>query len=114
MKVCVLCGEEIHPKRLEILPNTQQCVACSTTSRKAGVTIVGGEGDHTFNDVVIMDRELFEEYQELEHRIYGRGKDEFTHPEDELEEVDEEENDEENELEDIDEVKEVDPADLDD
>lgn len=109
MKLCISCGEEIHPKRLEILPNTTQCVACSKTGKKAGVTIVGGEGDHTFNDVVIMDREVFEEYQELEHRIYGRRKDDLPHPdEDEDEEIDDE--DEGLNIEEV----EIDPKDLDD
>jgi hypothetical protein len=112
MKVCVSCGEEIHPKRLEILPNTQQCVTCSTTGRKAGVTIVGGEGDHTFNDVIIMDREVFEEYQELEHKIYGRRKDDISHPEEE--EVEVVEGDEDEEVIEIEEVEEVDPDDLED
>jgi hypothetical protein len=74
MKLCQACGEEIHPKRLEILPSSTQCVKCSTTSKKAGVTIVVGEGDHTYNDVLIMYREDFEKLQELEHKIYGKRK----------------------------------------
>lgn len=109
MKLCNSCGNEIHPKRLEILPNASQCVSCSTTEKKAGITIVGGEGDHTFNDVVIMDREVFEEYQELEHRIYGRRKDDLPHPdEDEDEEIDDD--DEGLNVEEV----EIDPKDLDD
>ena len=39
MKKCNACGEEIHPKRLEILPSATQCVKCSTTGKKAGVTV---------------------------------------------------------------------------
>lgn len=32
-KVCNTCGGEIPPIRLEILPDTQCCAACSTTPR---------------------------------------------------------------------------------
>lgn len=109
MKLCISCGNEIHPKRLEILPTATQCVSCSTTGKKAGVTITIGEGDHTCNDVVIMDREDYLEYQELEYRVHGRRKDDIIHP-DEEEEIEIEEN----ELEGIDEVKEIDPKDLED
>ncbi len=111
MRKCNVCGEEIHPKRLEILPNTFSCVNCSTTGKKAGVTMVIGEGDHTYNDLVIMDREDFIKYQELEHRLYGKRKDEITHP-DEEEEVLEEEETEKDELEGIDEIKDLDIEDL--
>ena len=31
---CTQCGENIHPKRLEILPNIRTCVKCSNTGRK--------------------------------------------------------------------------------
>ena len=109
MKKCNLCGNEIHPKRLEILPNTTQCVTCSTTGRKAGVTVVVGEGDHTYNDVVIMDREDYIKYQELEHKIYGKRKDDLSHPDEEIEETEDEET---NELEGIEEIKNIDIEDL--
>jgi len=81
MRKCNACGEEIHPKRLEILPTATQCVKCSTTGKKAGVTVTVGEGDHTYNDVVIMDRETFNEYKELERRLYGKRSDDIYHPE---------------------------------
>jgi hypothetical protein len=81
MKKCNACGEEIHPKRLEILPTATQCVKCSTTGKKAGVTVTVGVGDHTYNDVVIMDRETFNEYKELERRLYGKRSDDIDHPE---------------------------------
>lgn len=67
---CVLCGEKIHPKRLEIIPSTKTCVSCSTTTPKRGALVVGGEGDHTWNDLMIMDEDEFKRYEEL------KGKDE--------------------------------------
>lgn len=107
MKKCNACGEEIHPKRLEILPSATQCVKCSTTGKKAGVTVTVGEGDHTYNDIVIMDHETFNEYKELERRLYGKRSDEIEHP-DEVEDEEEEDVDideSENELDGIKEIK---------
>lgn len=94
MKKCISCGEEIHPKRIEILPNTTQCVKCSTTGKKAGVTITLGEGDHTYNETVILEPEEFAQLQEIETKLYGKRKDDIPHPE---EEIDEEETDEDDE-----------------
>jgi hypothetical protein len=34
-KLCVSCGEPIPPKRLEILPGTTTCVACSSVTKKS-------------------------------------------------------------------------------
>ncbi len=48
---CLGCGEQIHPKRLEILPNTKHCVQCSDTGRKRGVTVYGKfQSDEDFSD----------------------------------------------------------------
>ena len=66
MKHCVTCGESIHPKRLEILPNTNKCVRCSTAKPKGGVTITRGEGDHTYTETVIMEHDDYVRFQELE------------------------------------------------
>ena len=90
MRKCNTCGDEIHPKRLEILPDTHQCVSCSTTGKKAGVTITVGEGDHTYNEIVIMDREDYIKYQETERKLYGKREDDITHPDEEVEEVEDE------------------------
>ena len=59
---CLGCGEPIHPKRLEILPNTKHCVSCSDVGRKRGVTVQRGEGDHSYTDVVIMEEKQFIDY----------------------------------------------------
>ena len=94
------------------MPDTFTCVKCSTTGKKAGVTVTLGEGDHTYNEVIIMDREDFIKYQELEHRLYGKRKDDISHPDEEEEILDEEE--EKDELEGIDEIKDLDLEDLQD
>ena len=65
---CLGCSEQIHPKRLEILPNTKYCVSCSDIGRKRGVTVQRGEGDHSYTDVVILEEKQFINY------IIGEGK----------------------------------------
>jgi len=108
MKKCLACGEEIHPKRLEILPNSTTCVSCSTTGSKAGVSVILGEGDHTYNEIVIMEPEEFEQYKEIEFKINGKRKDDITHPDDE----EEEEEETEDELSGIEEIKNISIDDL--
>jgi hypothetical protein len=66
MKPCIKCGEPIHPKRLEILPNVLTCVNCSTAGKKRGVSIQLGEGDHTYNEIVILEEDQYKKYLELE------------------------------------------------
>jgi len=66
---CLGCGDQIHPKRLEILPNTKYCVNCSDVSRKRGVTVQRGEGDHSYTDVVIMEEKQFIRYMTSEGKI---------------------------------------------
>jgi hypothetical protein len=63
---CITCGEEIHPKRLEILPNTQTCTQHSTVEKKAAVTVQMGEGDHTWIETYAIDREDFRKLEEAE------------------------------------------------
>jgi hypothetical protein len=64
-KYCTGCGEEIHPKRIEILPSATTCVKCSTTGPKRGVVVSLGEGDHNYNDLVIMGDDEMQKYRDL-------------------------------------------------
>jgi hypothetical protein len=66
---CITCGEEIHPKRLEILPNTQTCTQHSTVEKKAAVTVQMGEGDHTWIETYAIDREDFRKLEEAEKQL---------------------------------------------
>jgi hypothetical protein len=109
MRKCVICKEEINPKRLEILPNAVKCVSCSTTGKKAGVSVVLGEGDHTFNEIVIMEPEEYDQFQELELRLNGPRKDDVPNPDEAIEEEDEEV---ETELEGIEEIAKISLDDL--
>jgi hypothetical protein len=74
---CISCGVEIHPKRLEILPNTKHCVQCSDTGRKRGVTVQRGKGDHSYTDVVIMEEKQFIQYIIKDKSKKGSNKAEF-------------------------------------
>jgi len=62
IKLCVSCDSEIPEGRLKALPGTKVCVDCSTVKPKRAVTIVGGEGEDTYNDIIIMNEKEFQEY----------------------------------------------------
>jgi hypothetical protein len=71
IKYCKNCKEEIHPKRVNILPNTTTCVSCSNTGRKRGVTVLNGniEKDDTWVDIVFMEPEQYEQYMKAENKL---------------------------------------------
>lgn len=52
MKICIHCNTEINPMRLEILPDTQTCVECSTEEKKVGFM---DWGHKTAPELVIVD-----------------------------------------------------------
>ena len=54
-KNCIKCKQEISPLRLKALPGTKTCVECSTVGAKKGVSMMYGEKDHTWNDMVILE-----------------------------------------------------------
>ena len=77
-KLCTGCKQPIHPKRLEILPSATRCVACSTATKKAGVTVTKGTGDHTYTETVIMEHDEFVKYKEAEAKINNTTFDEIV------------------------------------
>ena len=53
---CPSCSEStLHPKRKEM--GYHVCVHCSTAKPVVGITTVEGTGDHTYNDIIIMDQD---------------------------------------------------------
>ena len=62
---CLKCREAINPLRLKALPTAKTCVDCSTTGAKRGVSMMYGEKDHTWTDMVIMDPEEFDRFEKL-------------------------------------------------
>ena len=63
---CIVCGVEIDPRRIAILPNTQTCTQHSTVEKKAAVTVLMGEGDHTWVETYAVDREDLRKIEEAE------------------------------------------------
>lgn len=61
-KLCNSCKEEIPEGRLKALPNATVCVNCSTSRMKRSITVVGGEKEDIFNDIVILEAEDYERY----------------------------------------------------
>ena len=56
MLKCPACGEfTLHPKRKEL--GYHVCVNCSSTKPVVAITTVEGSGDHTWNDIIIMDQD---------------------------------------------------------
>ena len=56
MLKCPACSEmTLHPKRKEM--GYHVCVNCSTAKPLVGITTVEGTGDHTYNDIIIMDQD---------------------------------------------------------
>lgn len=53
--ICVRCGNKFPELRKQLF-GYDFCVNCSTVEPKVGITEVFGEGDHTWNDIVIVDR----------------------------------------------------------
>jgi uncharacterized radical SAM superfamily Fe-S cluster-containing enzyme len=73
MRNCTGCGEPIHPKRLEIMPNTTRCVSCSTVQKKGAVTIMKGTGDHTWIETIHLEHEDYKAYMEAENKLRKNG-----------------------------------------
>jgi hypothetical protein len=72
MTKCIQCGEEIHPKRLEILPTAKTCVACSTTGKKGGLTVMKGTGEDTWIETIPMDQEEYKKIIDAENKYFKK------------------------------------------
>ena len=71
MLQCPNCGEmSLHARRKEL--GYHVCVNCSTTKPVVGITTVEGSGDHTFNDIIIMDQDRAQRIQIAADEIAGR------------------------------------------
>lgn len=52
MRMCIHCDSEIPLARIEVLPNTQTCVSCSTETKRVGFM---DWGHKTAPELVIVD-----------------------------------------------------------
>jgi len=67
---CPKCGNDFPLKRKEL--GYHVCVNCSTTKPVVGITTVEGSGDHTYNDLIIMDQDRYRSIVEKEAEILGK------------------------------------------
>jgi len=67
---CPKCGNDFPEKRKEL--GYHVCVNCSTVKPKVGVTTVEGSGDHTYNDIIIMDQDKFIAIKKKEAELTGK------------------------------------------
>jgi len=65
-RYCKVCGAEIDPRRIAILPDTQTCTQHSTAEKKVAMVVQMGEGDHTWTETYAVDREVYDKIQEAE------------------------------------------------
>ena len=67
---CSHCNAQITPARLEILPDTKTCAACSTEQRRVGFLVYGHK---TAGEVVMVDGGNREAVRQAE-RAYRRAR----------------------------------------
>jgi len=66
---CPKCGEDFPLKRKEL--GYHVCVNCSTAKPVVGITTVEGTGDHTYNDIIIMDQDRARAIAQKEAELKG-------------------------------------------
>lgn len=81
---CSRCGKPF-PKLRKDLYGYDFCVNCSTVEPKVGINMVYGEGDHTWNDIVVVDKATAKKIEERERATSKRKPREFL--EEELEDI---------------------------
>ena len=70
---CPKCGEDF-PELRKTQYGYNFCVNCSGVEKKVGITTVEGTGDHTYNDLIIMDASKARRIAELEAYYKGDKK----------------------------------------
>ena len=70
MIACPRCGDDFPEKRKML--GYHVCVNCSTTKPVVGITTVEGSGDHTYNDIIIMDQDRATAIAKAEAEITGK------------------------------------------
>lgn len=63
---CIKCNTVIPVLRVQALPGVKTCITCSTEAPKRGRIITLGEGDHTYNELEILDQDTYRTVTELE------------------------------------------------
>jgi len=71
MITCPSCSEDVLPVLRKEL-GFHVCVKCSTVKPKVGVTTVEGKGDHTYNDIIIMEQDTYISIKKKEAELAGK------------------------------------------
>jgi len=71
MITCPRCGEPF-PELRKTQYGYNFCVNCSDVDAVVGITTVEGSGDHTYNDIIIMDRKKAIAIAHAEAEAMGR------------------------------------------
>jgi len=66
---CPKCGNDFPLKRKEL--GFHVCVNCSSTKPVVAITTVEGSGDHTWNDIIIMDQDKAAAIARKEAEVMG-------------------------------------------
>lgn len=69
MTNCIKCNDEIPEGRLKALPNAKTCVSCSGVQKKGTITVMKGEGDHTWIETIHLEHEDYKAYMEAENKL---------------------------------------------
>ena len=70
MLKCPACGEyTLHPERKKL--GYHVCVNCSSAKPVVAITTVEGSGDHTWNDIIIMDQDKAAAIAKKEAEVMG-------------------------------------------
>ena len=67
---CPKCQQDFPLKRKEL--GYHVCVNCSTAKPRVAITTVEGTGDHTWNDIIIMDQDQAAAIARREAEVMGR------------------------------------------
>ena len=67
---CPKCGNDFPEKRKEL--GYHVCVNCSSVKPVVGITTVEGTGDHTYNDLIIMDQDKARAIAAKEAELAGK------------------------------------------
>ena len=67
---CPRCEKEFPLKRKEL--GYHVCISCSTVEPVVGITTVEGTGDHTYNDLIIMDQSRYRALAERAAALTGK------------------------------------------
>jgi len=67
---CPKCKNDFPKKRKEL--GYHVCVNCSTAKPVVGITTIEGTGDHTWNDIIIMDQDRFRSIAAKEAELSGK------------------------------------------